>query len=156
MLGRWYRLRIDADLPQASPLPLADFARQARDLVDRQLRTPGLAWYPDSGVTRRVPPIDSSFQLDRVVLCTDTVPPEIQIIFRWTDEQTLFGVRELVVLDDEADLVVGSTPAEELASMITMSLEENLLASGYGIENAIREPLGDVTWLHWDIKRPGR
>jgi hypothetical protein len=120
-------------------------------MVDRQLRTPGLAWYPDSGVTRPVPPIDSDFQLDRVVLRTGTVPPEIQITFRWAGEQTLFGVREPVVLDDEdeADLVVGSTPAEELASMITMSLEENLLASGYGIENAIREPLGDVTWLHW-------
>lgn len=142
------------DPPQDSPLPPAD-AQQARDLVDRQLRTPALAWYPDSGVTRHVPPIDSKFELDRVVLRTGTVPPEIQITFRWAGEQALFGVRELAVLDYEADLVVGSIPAEELASMITISLEENLLASGYGVENAIREPLDDVTWLRWDIKRPG-
>ncbi len=37
-----------------------------------------------------------------------------------------------------------------LASMIIVSLEENPLASGYGIENAIREPQGNVTWLRWN------
>lgn len=108
-----------------------------------------------SGVTRQVPPINSRFQLDRVLLRTDTVPPEIHILFRWARDPTLFGVRAAVMQDDD-ERPVGMTAAEELASMITISLEENLLAIGYGIENAIRQPEGDVTWLHWDIKRPGQ
>jgi hypothetical protein len=85
---------------------------------------------------------------------TDTVPPEIQILFRWARDQTLFGVREPVEKDDD-EPPVGMTAAEELASMITISLEENLTAIGYGIENAIRQPQDDVTWLRWDITRPG-
>jgi hypothetical protein len=102
-------------------------------------------------------PIDSRFQLDRVLLHTDTVPPEVHIIFRWAGEQTLFGVREPVEQDDDEARVVGTTAADELASLILISLEENLLACGYGIENAIREPQGgDVTWLHWDLKRPAQ
>jgi hypothetical protein len=109
----------------------------------------------DSGVTRQVPPIDSRFQLDRVLLRTDTVPPEIQILFRWAEEQTLFGVREPVE-QGGVELPVGMTAAEELASMIAISLEEDLLAIGFGIENAIQQRQGDVTWLHWDIKRPGQ
>jgi hypothetical protein len=111
----------------------------------------------DSDVTWLVPPIDSRFQLDRVLLRTNTVPPEIHILFRWAREQTLFGVRELVAQEDmerdTEELVVGATAADELASVILISLEENLLASGYGIENASREPQGNVTWLRWNIKR---
>jgi hypothetical protein len=109
----------------------------------------------DSGVTRQVPPIDLRFQLDRVLLRTDTVPPEIHILFRWARDQTLFGVREPVEQDDD-EPPVGMTAAEELASMIAISLEEDLTAVGYGIENAIRQRQDNVTWLHWDIKRPGQ
>jgi hypothetical protein len=50
------------------------------------------------------------------------------------------------VQDDDDLQFLGVT----LASMIIVSLEENLLASGYGIENAIREPHGNVTWLRWN------
>ena len=32
---------------------------------------------------------------------------------------------------------------------ICVYAEENLLASGDGIGNAIREPAGGVTWLRW-------
>jgi len=98
------------------------------------------------GRVQQVPPIDSRFQLDQVLLRTDAVPPEIHILFRWTGEQALFGVREAVVQDDDDLQFLGVT----LASMIIVSLEENLLASGYGIENAIREPHGNVTWLRWN------
>jgi len=52
--------------------------------------------------------------------------------------------------------VIGTTVVGSLASLITISLEENLLAHGYGIENAIRKPQGDVTWLHWNSKWPGQ
>jgi hypothetical protein len=107
----------------------------------------------DSGVTWQVPPIDSRFRLDRVLLRTDTVPPEIKILFRRASDPTLFGVREPVEQDDH-ETPVGMTAAEELASMIAISLEEDLLAIGFGIENAIQQPQGGVTWLHWDIKRP--
>jgi len=110
----------------------------------------------DSGATWRVPPIDSRFQLGRVLLRTDTVPPQIHILFRWDGEQTLYGVRVSVEQDDDEPVVIGTTVAGSLASLITISLEENLLAHGYGIENAIRKPQGDVTWLHWNSKWPGQ
>src|SRR5215468_9351733 len=75
---------------------------------------------------------------EQVLLRTDTVPPEIHIAFRWAGERTLFGVRERVKHDDDEARAVGGTTAGALASMIVISLEENLLACGYGIENAIR------------------
>ena len=61
-------------------------------------------------------------------------------MFRWAGEQALFGVSYVIEQDETA---------RELASMIVISLEEDLLACGYGVENAIREPKGEVTWLHW-------
>jgi hypothetical protein len=138
-------LGIDADLPRASDPPLAELARQTRDQVDLDLGTPWTMNHSD-GRVQQVPPIDGRFKLDRVLLRTDTVPPEIHILFRWAGEQVLFGVREAVVQDDDDLQFLGVT----LASMIIVSLEEDLLASGYGIENAIREPQGNVTWLRWN------
>ena len=87
-----------------------------------------------------MPPIDARFQLDQVLLRPDTVCPEITIMFRWAGEQALFGVSYVIEQDETA---------RELASMIVISLEEDLLAWGYGVENAIREPKGEVTWLRW-------
>ena len=108
------------------------------------------------GRVQQVPPIDNRFQPEQVLLRTDTVPPEIHIAFRWAGERTLFGVRERVKHDDDEARAVGGTTADELASMIVISLEENLLACGHGIENAIRDLLGDVTWLRWNIKPSAR
>jgi len=31
--------------------------------------------------------------------------------------------------------------------MTAIAVEEDLLATGYGVQNAIHEPKGDVTWL---------
>lgn len=142
--------------PDDTPSRLAEFARQTWDLVDRALRTPAELWSSGSGAVRLVPSIDSKFQLDRVVLGTETVPPEIHILFRWAGEQTLFGVRELVEQDDAVTPVLNATYAEESAAVIMDSLEENLLAVGYGIKNAIREPQNDVTWLRWDPRHRPR
>jgi len=108
------------------------------------------------GRVQQVPSIDNRFQREQVLLRTDTVPPEIHIAFRWAGERTLFGVRERVKHDDDEARAVGGTTAGALASMIVISLEENLLACGYGIENAIRELEGDVTWLRWNIKPSAR
>jgi hypothetical protein len=60
--------------PDDTPSHLAEFARQTQDLVDRALRTPAELWSSGSGAARLVPSIDSKFQLDRVVLSTETVP----------------------------------------------------------------------------------
>jgi hypothetical protein len=135
---------------EGMPPRLAEFARQARDLVDRALRTPEELWSSCSGAARQVAPIDSKFRLDHVILSTNTVLPEIHIFFRWGREQTLFGVRESVGQDDDLAPAAGATDAEELASLIMDSLAENLLAVGYGMKNAIREPQDGVTWLHWE------
>lgn len=126
---------------------LADFARQARDVVERDLTTPSELHYRESG--KLVPPVDRRFQLDRVLLRADTVPPEIHILFRWADEPALFGIREEVQQDDDEEHGLGAATPDEFASLITNSLEENLLAWRFGIENAIREPQGNVTWLRW-------
>jgi len=133
---------------------LVEFARQARDLVELGLRTPRKRFL-SSGSTRLVPPVDSRFQLDQVLLHTGTVPPEIRIIFRWAGAPTLFGVREEVEQADDEEHGLGATTPEEFAYLIIVSLEENLLALGYGIENAAREPEGNVTWLRWKIGEPG-
>ena len=98
------------------------------------------------GRVQQVPPIDGRFKLDQVLLRADAVPPEIHILFHWAGEQVLFGVRETVVQDDDDFQFLGVT----LASMIVISLEENLLASGYGIENATREQQGNIIWLRWN------
>lgn len=148
MVDRRYRLCIDADRPPHLRLPLTEFARQTRDLVDLRLRTPWKVHH-SSGRVQQVPPIDSRFQLDQVLLRTDTAPPEIHIIFRWAGGQALFGIRERVEQDDYEDRGMGATTPAELASLIVTELEENLLARGYGIENARREPHDNVTWLDW-------
>jgi hypothetical protein len=128
----------------------ADFARRTRDLVDQALRTPAVLRSSDSRATRRVPPIDGKFQLDQVVLDGNTDPVEIHVLFRWAGDQTLFGVREPVERDDVLTPVVGASDAEELAAMIVDSLEENLLAECYGVQNAIRDQQDSVTWLRWN------
>lgn len=107
--------------------------------------------YHSDGAVQQVAPIDDRFQLDRVLLRADLVPPEIHIIFRWAREQPVFGVSYVIEQDEDED-----ETAREVASMIVISLEEDLLACGYGMENAIREPQGDVTWLRWDIKPSAR
>jgi hypothetical protein len=142
-MNRLYRSRIDADLPPPRRLPLTEFARQSRDLVDLRLRTPQTMDHSD-GRVEQVAPVDDRFQLDRVLLRMDMAPPEIHIIFRWAGEQTPFGVRE------KAEQHENDAPTpEQLASLIVIFLEENLLASGLGIKRAIRRAQDDVTWLDW-------
>ena len=148
MLNRRYRSRIDDDLPPPRRLPPRRlpptvFAWQTRDLVDLRLRTPWTLYHSD-GRVEQVAPVDGRFQLARVLLRLDMVPPEIHIIFRWAGEQALFGVREKVEQHDND----APTP-EELASLIVTYLEENLLASDLGIETAIRRARDDVIWLDW-------
>ena len=57
-----------------------------------------------------------------MLLRTDTVPPQIHILFRWDGEQTLYGVRVSVEQDDDEPVVIGTTVAGSLASLITISL----------------------------------
>jgi hypothetical protein len=124
-------------------MPLPEFARQVRDLVDRGLRTPGII-YPAPGGARPGPPVDSRFHLEHVLLRDDMVPPEIHIIFCWAEGTSLLGVREEVEQDDDEEHGLGATIPEALASF-----EENLVADRYGIGAAIRETRDNVTWLRW-------
>ncbi len=129
-------------------MPLPEFARQVRDLVDRGLRTPGIL-YPAPGGARPGPPVDSRFDLEHVLLRDDMVPPEIHIIFRWAQGTSLLGVREEVEQDDDEEHGLGATTPEALASLILDSFEENLVADRYGIGAAVRETRDNVTWLRW-------
>ena len=91
--------------------------------------------------------MDSRFQVDQVLLDTGTDPAKIQILFRWAGETTLFGLSYQIDQDDEHP--PGVTTPSEFAIMTAIAVEEDLLAKGYGVQNAIREPKGDVTWLRW-------
>jgi hypothetical protein len=67
------------------------------------------------------------------------------VTFRWEGEDDLLGFACPVEQDDDWP----ATP-EEAAGAVFIYLEENLKAAGYGLENAAREPDGEVTWLHWE------
>ena len=92
--------------------------------------------------------MDSRFQLDQVLLDTSADPAKIQILFRWAGETTLLGLNYELEQDDGEHPPDITTPSE-FAIMTAIAAEEDLLATGYGIQNAIREPKDDVTWLRW-------
>lgn len=50
---------------------------------------------------------------------------------------------------DDGEHPPGVTTPSESTIMTAIAVEEDLLATGYGVQNAIREPTGDVTWLRW-------
>ena len=128
--------------PEAEPvrLPRAERAPAIRDAVAASLSQPHQA-VSRFGDRREVPPVSPDFQLERVELRGSGDDHEIAVLFRWTGETGLFGMRfDLAAEDDDFDAP---------DAYISVYVEENLLASGYGLANATREPADGITWLRW-------
>jgi hypothetical protein len=124
--------------------PPGEFAELARGAVETALTEPGqsVSRFGDTGLE---PPVDAAFSLAGTGVRSSPDGYEITVTFRWEGEDDLLGFACPVEQDDDWP----ATP-EEAAGAVFIYLEENLKAAGYGLENAAREPDGEVTWLHWD------
>jgi len=120
-------------------LPLDEFAEQAREIVEQSLREPGQS--VDRLGNRWVsPPISEEFSLERVEVRGTKELPELAVLFRWAGHDDLFGISFPVTDEHQSAAPDG---------YISVHVQENLLAYGFGIENATRERADGVTWLRW-------
>ena len=87
------------------------------------------------------PAVSPEFQLERVELHGSADRYEIAVLFRWAGQTDLFGMRFGIPPDD------GDSLAPD--AYISVYVEENLLAQGYGLANAAREHTDGITWLRW-------
>jgi hypothetical protein len=94
--------------------------------------------YGRFGDTWEEPAICEEFRLERVEVRLGSEGTAIAILFWWEGEDDLFGY----------DFPLNDTDAGA-DGYICMYLEENLLAVGFGVENARRELADGVTWLSW-------
>jgi len=124
--------------------PPGEFAELARAAVETALSSPGPS-ASRPGETRLEPPVDAAFSLAETGLRSSPDGYEITVTFRWTGQDGVLGFASPVEQDDDWP----ATP-EEAGAAVCIYLEENLMAGGYGLENAAREPAGGVTWLHWE------
>jgi hypothetical protein len=121
-------------------LPLAERAQAIRDVVAKCLSEPGQA-VSRFGDRWEEPAVSPDFQLERVELHGGGESYEIAVLFRWAGQTDLFGMRFGIPPDDDD---FGAPDA-----YISVHVQENLLASGYGLANAAREHADGVTWLRW-------
>jgi len=126
--------------PAPVRLPLPERAQAIRDAVAASLSQPAQA-VSRFGDRWKAPAVSPEFQLERVELRGGEDSYEIAVLFRWAGQTDLFGMRFDVPPDDDD---FGAPDA-----YISVYVEENLLASGYGVANAAREHADGVTWLRW-------
>lgn len=129
--------------PPRPPRPVlapADRARAVRASVAACLSTPSQAW-GRFGDRWEEPPVCVTFHLERVELGGTGQDPLVVVLFRWDGEDGLFGLRYPIPDEGWAD------NADD--AYISVRVEEDLLATGFGIENATREVADGVTWLQW-------
>jgi hypothetical protein len=132
--------------PPAPPAPEppartpAERARDLRDQVQLELSAPREV-HGRFGERWTEPPVSAKFRLERVELRGTDDAAEIAVLFRWSGEDDLFGLSYPLSGDEES--------GEMADAFISVYVEENLVAGGYGLANAIREPAGGVTWLRW-------
>ncbi len=128
-------------VPDPPPrLPLAERAEAIRDTVAKCLSEPGQAGNR-FGDRWEAPAVSPEFQLERVELHGSADRYEIAVLFRWAGQTDLFGMRFGIPPDD------GDSLAPD--AYISVYVEENLLAQGYGLANAAREHTDGITWLRW-------
>lgn len=121
-------------------LPLPERAQAIRDAVAACLSEPVQAGNR-FGDRWEQPPVSPEFQLERVELRGSGDSYEIAVLFRWAGQDDLFGMCFDISPDDEDY----ATPD----AYISVYVEENLLASGYGLANATRDKADGITWLRW-------
>ncbi len=150
LLGEVDFSSIDLDrwLPVPDPIewpPLEEWAASVRGAVERGLTEPGVST-SRYGVRSEVPPISEEFDLVRVDLRFDEQGPVIDVIFRWNGEDQDLGWSNSI---EQKELVADAPDA-----YVTVYLEENLLAMGFGVENATRTRRAGIDWLTWP-REPG-
>jgi hypothetical protein len=134
-VGRW--------IPEPPPIewpPLNEWAASVRKSVERGLTSSAWSIHRD-GSRHAVPAISEEFQFKRTELRVDDESALLDVIFAWEGEDGLFGRTFQLVQDD----FIADSPD----AYVTVYLEEDLLATGFGIENARRDPRDGVTWLSW-------
>jgi hypothetical protein len=121
-----------------------EFAELARAAVEAALTGPrqSVSRFGDTGLE---PPVNAAFSLAETGLRSSPDGYEITVTFRWEGEDDLLGFACPVEQDDDWP----ATP-EEAGGAVCSYLEENLMASAYGVQNAARETDDRVTWLHWE------
>jgi len=118
------------------------YAISVRDCVERCLANPVQSWHVATDTYSWVSPVDDSFHLDGVVLRGDSDAPIIDIFFRWDGEPDRLGIAYAV-----GDQLFGPDALPD--AYISIYVQEDLLAMGFGVENAHRKPGAGVTWLDW-------
>ena len=121
----------------------SEYAIGVRDCVERCLTEPNRSWHVATDTHSWVSPVDDAFHLEGVELSEeDNLYPAVDVFFRWDGEEALFGISYLL---GEQKFGPDALPD----AYISMYVEEDLLAAGFGVENARRETKDGVTWLSW-------
>jgi hypothetical protein len=128
------------------PPPALGFAIGVREAVEKGLAAPQRTWHVATNTFIWEPPITDEFHLDRVELRGSSASPFIAVFFRWDGEDELFAISYPLVHP-------GNREDEPSDAYISAYLEEDLMAEGFGVEHAIREPDNEATWLSWRHKR---
>jgi hypothetical protein len=114
-------------------------ARRMRDAVERSLNEP--TEFEDSDGNRGFePPYGGDLHVERVELGGTDEAPTISVVFHFSDRLGLFGIVYPVVemYQDAPD------------GYISIYIEEQLFALGFGIDNAQKVQRDGVTWLKWN------
>ena len=120
---------------------ISDFAVAVRVCVERCLSEPARSWHVATDTSSWVAPVDDLFNLERVALREDRGTSILDVIFRWDGEPELFGISYAIT-----DHGLGLDAPD---AFISIYVEEDLVATGRGIENAHRVLEDGVTWLDW-------
>ncbi len=128
------------------PPPALGFAIGVREAVETYLATPQRTWHVATNTYVWEPPITEEFHLDRVELRGSSDSPFLAVFFRWDGEDGLFAISYPLVHPENRE----DEPSD---AFISIYVEEDLIGEGFGVENAIREPDDEATWLSWPHKR---
>jgi len=107
-------------------------AQAIRDDAEQDLSQPQQAT-GRFGDSREEPPVSEEFRLERVEVRGTDRAPQIAVLFRWAGEDDLLGLTYEV--------------ARRGDTYISVYVAEDLL--GRGVDTAVREVAGGVTWLSW-------
>ncbi len=132
--------------PQPVPrLAMPEFVGRVRAALEENLSR-SRQWSNRFGEQWAEPPIAVQFRLLRV----EASERAICVIFVWQPGDGPYGMRFDINPEDLDGCSWGHTP-EQFAADLLIDFEENLLAGGYGIENARKTPRDGTVWLDWTV-----
>jgi len=102
-----------------------------------------------TGVKTFVPAIGNEFHLDAVRIGAIDQIPTLQITFHWDGYEDQFGVQAPLDQLDRKDRESMHDVGLSWSQLLTVYLEEDLLAYGREIGGATKRTIDGVTWLTW-------